>query len=279
LLLFKTSTELRKWRHSLDSKLSVGFVPTMGALHAGHLNLMRESLSRCDVTVASIFVNPLQFGPKEDLSRYPRPFEEDVRLLRETGVDVLYAPEVATFYEPTHSSYVEVKGLDRHLCGASRPDHFKGVCTVVLKLFNLVECHHSFFGQKDIQQALILRRMVRDLSLNQEMHIIDTVREESGLAMSSRNRYLESGEKYRAAALSRGLFSAGAAYAAGEKNAERLKDIVRKQVFAAYPTRIDYIELVDQESLTPQSDAARPSVLALAVFFGATRLIDNILLN
>jgi pantoate--beta-alanine ligase len=279
LLLLKTPAEVRQWRKTLDAKVTVGFVPTMGALHAGHLNLMHESLTVCDQTIASIFVHPLQFGPKEDLTQYPRPFEEDVRLLTEAGVNALFAPEASSFYEATHSTYVDVKGLDRYLCGASRPGHFQGVCTVVLKLFHLVECHHSFFGQKDIQQALILRRMIRDLSLNQEMHIIDTVREESGLAMSSRNRYLEPGEKFRASALSRGLFAAGAAFAAGEKNSERLKDLVRKHVLSAYPTRIDYIELVDQDELKPLPMADRPSVIALAIYFGRTRLIDNLLLG
>lgn len=277
--ILKTREALRAWRSSVSPNLSVGFVPTMGALHEGHLRLMRESLAHNGKTVASIFVNPLQFGPKEDFSRYPRPFEEDVRLLLETGVDALFAPEMDAFYDRDHSTYCDVLGLDRYLCGASRPNHFRGVCTVVLKLFNLVQCHHAYFGQKDIQQALILQRMVRDLALPLEMHIVPTVREDSGLAMSSRNRYLSEGEKARATALYRGLIAASQAHGAGERDAERLKDIVRGEVLSAYPTRIDYIETVDQATLTPQTHLDMPAVLAVAVFFGKTRLIDNVLLS
>jgi pantoate--beta-alanine ligase len=278
MIILKTPSELRAWRQTLKPGTTVGFAPTMGALHAGHLRLMQESRASNDVTVASIFVNPLQFGPKEDFSRYPRPFDEDARLLQEAGVEVLFSPNTNDFYEKDHSTYCDVLGLDQHLCGASRPHHFRGVCTVVLKLFNLVQCHRAYFGQKDIQQALILRRMVRDLALPLEMHIVETVREASGLAMSSRNRYLSDGEGERATALYRGLNGASQAHAAGERDAEKLKDQIRREVLAAYPTRIDYIEAVDQATLTPQSQLDMPAVLAVAVFFGKTRLIDNVIL-
>lgn len=250
----------------------------MGALHEGHMRLMHASLAENTFTLASIFVNPLQFGPQEDFQRYPRPFDADREKLAEAGVHALFAPEPSHFYEPDHRTFCEVRDLDRHLCGASRSGHFSGVCTVVLKLFQLAQCHHSYFGQKDIQQALILRRMVRDLSLDQELHIVETIREPSGLALSSRNRYLDEGERNRAAYLSRGLFAAEKSYAAGEKNAEKLKDCVRTLVLAAYPTRIEYIECVDQDGLAPLPYLDRPAVLALAVHFGKTRLIDNILL-
>lgn len=277
--ILKTREELRAWRLSLSPGQTLGFVPTMGALHEGHLCLMRESLAHNDITMASIFVNPLQFGPKEDFSRYPRPFDEDMRLLQEAGVHALFAPDTTAFYDRDHSTYCDVQGLDSHLCGASRPNHFRGVCTVVLKLFNLVQCQHAYFGQKDIQQALILKRMVRDLALPLAMHIVPTVREASGLAMSSRNRYLSEGERARATALFRGLQAAIQAHAAGEKDAARLKDIVRGEMLSAYPTRIDYIEAVDQATLTPQLQLDMPAVLAVAVFFGKTRLIDNVLLG
>jgi pantoate--beta-alanine ligase len=230
-------------------------------------------------TVVSIFVNPLQFSPSEDFSRYPRPFEADAELCRRAGVSALFAPEAADFYPPDFSTYCEVAGPDRHLCGASRPGHFRGVCTVVLKLFNIVEPGRAYFGQKDLQQALILKKMVRDLSLNLEMVIVPTVREESGLALSSRNAYLSPDEKGRATALSRGLFRARAAWEAGERSAAALKALVRGEIEASGPTRIDYVEAVSQARLEPVETVDGPSALAVAVFYGKTRLIDNVLLD
>ncbi len=276
--ILKSLAEMKAWRQGLPAGKRVGFVPTMGALHAGHMHLMAESKSHTDVTVVSIFVNPLQFGPNEDFHRYPRPIEADIRLLTDAGVDALFHPSVEDFYNVDHSTSVDVGGLDASLCGASRPGHFRGVCTVVLKLFHLVAPHQAFFGQKDIQQALILRRMVRDLAVPVDLQIVPTVREETGIAMSSRNRYLSEGEKRRATAISRGLMRAFAEYTSGERNGNRLKDLVLRQVMDSYPTRIDYIEVVDQETLRPQIALTRPSVLAVAVYFGRTRLIDNFLL-
>jgi pantoate--beta-alanine ligase len=277
--IFTAIADYRRWRKGLPPEHSVGFVPTMGALHAGHMRLAAESRAANDETVVSIFVNPLQFGPSEDFSRYPRPFDADARLCRDAGVAAIFAPEAGEFYPPGFSSYCEVAGLDRFLCGASRPGHFRGVCTVVLKLFNIVQPRRAYFGQKDIQQALILKKMVRDLSLDLEMEIVATVREPSGLALSSRNAYLSPDEKARAAALARGLSLAEAAWGKGERSAAALKAIMQSEIEASAPTRIDYIEAVPQATLAPAESLAGPSVLAVAVFYGKTRLIDNVLLG
>jgi pantoate--beta-alanine ligase len=229
--------------------------------------------------VVSIFVNPLQFGPKEDFTRYPRPFEADAALCEQAGVDAILAPERGEFYAPDHATFCEVEGLDRHLCGAARPGHFRGVCTVVLKLLHIVQPHRAYFGQKDIQQALILRRMARDLSLDVEMNIVETVREASGLALSSRNVYLTPEEKERALALSRGLREAEAAWARGVLDADTLRGIMRRALEASSPARIDYAEVVSQDRLEPVSRIEGPAVLAVAAFYGKTRLIDNLLLG
>lgn len=276
--IFKTIAEYRTWRKALPPGRSVGFVPTMGALHAGHMRLAAEARAANAETVVSIFVNPLQFGPSEDFSRYPRPFEEDARLCREAGVSALIAPEAADFYPPDFSTFVEVAGLDKHLCGASRPGHFRGVTTVVMKLFAIAAPTRAYFGQKDIQQALILRKMVRDLSLDLELVIVPTVREASGLALSSRNVYLSADERQRATALSRGLFLARAAWEKGERAAAALTAILREEIEASAPTRIDYVEAVPQATLAPVDTLSGPAVLAAAVFYGKTRLIDNVLL-
>ena len=247
----------------------------MGALHAGHMKLIEECRRDCNLTVVSIFVNPLQFGPGEDLTRYPRPFEQDQEQCERAGVDVVFAPEAAEFYAQDHATYCEVSGLDRYLCGASRPGHFRGVCTVVLKLFNLVQPQRAYFGKKDIQQALILKKMVTDLSLNFEMILVDTIREPSGIALSSRNAYLTVDEKQRAASLYRGLLKAGSLYQGGERDAEKLKSLIRDEIDS--PTRIDYVEIVSQARLEPVSKLDEPTVAAVAVYYGKTRLIDNLL--
>ncbi len=277
--ILKTIEAYRAWRKALPPDQSVGFVPTMGALHSGHLTLVETSGKKNDLTVVSIFVNPLQFGPNEDYARYPRPFEEDCRLCREAGVAAVFAPEAPAFYPPDFSTYCEVQGLDAFLDGAARPGHFRGVCTVVLKLFNIVDPDRAYFGQKDIQQALILRKMTRELSLDLEMLIVETVREASGLALSSRNMYLTPDEKERATALSRGLIEAKGAWMRGERSAAALKRIMKEAIDASAPTRIDYLEAVAQADLAPVETLSGPSVLAVAVFYGKTRLIDNVLLD
>lgn len=295
--IFRTVEDFREWRRTmsrdrdpladvaikserlLDAGREVGFVPTMGALHAGHMKLVAESRAANPVTVVSIFVNPLQFGPNEDLARYPRPFEADVALCQAAGVEALFAPEAADFYAKDHATSVDVAGLDQHLCGAARPGHFRGVCTVVMKLFQIVKPHHGYFGQKDIQQALILRKMVRDMSVDLELEIVETVRESSGLALSSRNIYLSPEEKGRALALSQGLNAAKAAWQAGEKSGDALRAILRKTIEASAPTRLDYVEVVSQSLLQPLATVEEPAVLAVAAFYGKTRLIDNLLLD
>lgn len=277
--ILTTIEAYRAWRKSLPPDQSVGFVPTMGALHAGHMKLVSESRGMDDRTVVSIFVNPLQFGPAEDFGRYPRPFGADSALCEAAGVAALFAPAPEEFYPAGFSTYCEVEGLDRFLCGASRPGHFRGVTTVVLKLFQIIRPDRAYFGQKDIQQALILRKMVRDLSLDLEMRIVETVREPSGLALSSRNAYLTTDEKARAVALSRGLFKAREAWARGERSTAILKGMMAAEIGASAPTRIDYIEAVSQADLAPTDTLSGPSVLAVAVFYGKTRLIDNVLLD
>ncbi|MBW8887194.1 MAG: pantoate--beta-alanine ligase [Fibrobacteres bacterium] len=271
--------DFRRWRDALPAGRRPGFVPTMGALHAGHMKLVEASRAAQPETVVSIFVNPLQFGPHEDLARYPRPFEADARLCREAGVSALFAPEAAEFYPPDFSAYCEVPGLDRFLDGAARPGHFRGVCTVVLKLFHIVRPGRAYFGQKDLQQALILAKMVRDLSVDLEMVIVPTVRAASGLALSSRNAYLTEDEKERATALSRGLFRAQAAWEAGERSAANLKAMLRAEIEASAPTRIDYLEAVSRARLEPIERIDVPAALAVAAFYGKTRLIDNVLLG
>lgn len=277
--ILRSLDELRAWRASLPPSASVGFVPTMGALHAGHMRLVEECRAASDVVAVSIFVNPLQFGPSEDLARYPRPFEKDAALCEAAGVDAIFAPEAAEFYGEDHSTFVDVKGLGEYLCGAARPGHFRGVCTVVLKLFNLVKPHRAWFGKKDIQQALILKRMAEDLGLGVEMILSETVREPSGLALSSRNAYLSEDERERASAIHRGLTAAREAFAGGERDAEALKTVTRKTIEASRPTRIDYVEVVSQARLAPVPTVGAPVVLAVAVYYGATRLIDNVLLE
>jgi pantoate--beta-alanine ligase len=295
--IFKTIDEFRAWRKLLplprdptadvaikaermeSGKREVGFVPTMGALHAGHMALVDRSRAGNPVTVVSIFVNPLQFGPKEDFSRYPRPFEADAELCEKAGVDAIFAPRREDFYAPDHATYCDVEGLDKHQSGAARPGHFRGVCTVLLKLFHIVQPQRAYFGQKDIQQALFLRRMARDLSLDIEMNIVETVREPSGLALSSRNVYLGPDEKERALAVSRGLRDAEAAWARGVKDAETLRGILRRALEASSPARIDYAEVVSQGRLEPLAQVDGPAVLAVAAVYGKTRLIDNLLLG
>jgi pantoate--beta-alanine ligase len=279
MLILRSLPELRAWRSSLPPAASVGFVPTMGALHAGHMKLVEECRAGSDVAVVSIFVNPLQFGPGEDLARYPRPFERDAALCEAAGVDAIFAPEAAEFYGAEHATFVEVEGLGKHLCGAARPGHFRGVCTVVLTLFNLVKPRRAWFGKKDIQQALILCRMVDDLGLDVEMILSETVREPSGLALSSRNAYLSEDERARAASLHRGLDVAREAFLAGEHDAETLAAVARREIEASAPTRVDYVELVSRDRLEPVARVDAPAVLAVAVFYGRTRLIDNVLLE
>jgi pantoate--beta-alanine ligase len=258
---------------------TIGFVPTMGYLHEGHLSLVRECRKRADVTVASIFVNPLQFGPREDFRRYPKDPERDAALLDKEGVDILFLPETAEIYPPGFRTSVEVGGLQDTLCGRSRPGHFRGVATVVLKLFNIVRPDYAFFGQKDAQQVVILRRMAEDINLDVKIVALPIVREPDGLAMSSRNIYLNIEERRAANVLFRGLEEARRIFEAGERAASRIRERLLVTLASEPLARLDYAEVVDPDSLEPVERADGEALIALAVYFGGTRLIDNIILG
>jgi len=258
---------------------SIGLVPTMGYLHEGHLSLVRKSISENRSTVVTIFVNPLQFGPNEDYEAYPRDLEKDCLLLEKEGVDVVYCPKPEDLYHPDHSTYVVEERVSRDLCGASRPGHFRGVCTIVLKLFLLTGPDRAYFGEKDFQQLQVIRRMVRDLNVPVEIRGCPIVREKDGLALSSRNVYLSPSERLSALALNRSLKAAKALYDSGERNAGKLVGCVREGLFSDPALRVEYIELRDAEELSVLETVDRPAVLALAVRVGKTRLIDNVKLG
>jgi pantoate--beta-alanine ligase len=257
----------------------IAFVPTMGALHEGHVSLMRAAKARCDVVAVSIFVNPLQFAPTEDLAKYPRAFDHDRELLEKEAIDILFAPTPEEMYPPGDVTYVTVEGLSDKLCGKSRPGHFRGVTTVVAKLFHIVEPDFAFFGQKDAAQATIIRRMVRDLNLPVEIAVCPIVREPDGLAMSSRNAYLSPQERKSALVLHRSLTQVKNRFDQGERNAARLL-AAGKQVLAQEPSvRLDYFEIVDPTELEPVQELATAALVAVAAFVGNTRLIDNIVVK
>jgi pantoate--beta-alanine ligase len=259
--------------------LSVGFVPTMGALHEGHARLLRAARAETGFVVASIFVNPTQFGPSEDFHRYPRPFDNDVAVCRAEGVDLIFHPEPAALYPPDYHTYVEVHGLQDVLCGKARPGHFRGVATVVLKLFNIVQPDLAYFGQKDAQQVRLLMQMVRDLNLPVEIRICPIVREPDGLAMSSRNQYLDGVQRPSATVLYEVLTAIQAQIAAGERQAAPLIRLAQEMVARAPAARLDYAEVVSWHTLQPLTELRGDVLIALAVFFGTTRLIDNLRIN
>ena len=254
-------------------------VPTMGYLHEGHLSLLRAGRARSDLLIMTLFVNPTQFGPAEDLARYPRDEAGDLDKARAAGVDLVFAPDTAAMYPEGHQTSVQPGELAAPLCGASRPGHFAGVATVVSKLFHLTLPHLAVFGQKDFQQLAIIRRMVRDLDFGIEIVGMPIVREPDGLALSSRNAYLAPEERRQALALSRALAAAEALVAGGERRAAPLVAAARREIEGAQLARVDYLELRDADSLRPVDVLDAPAVLALAVFFGKTRLIDNIVLR
>jgi pantoate--beta-alanine ligase len=259
--------------------LKVVLVPTMGYFHAGHLSLMAYGKTIGDRLVVSLFVNPAQFGPQEDLGRYPRDLDRDARLAREVGVDFLYTPEVAAMYPPGYQTYVEVESLSRILCGAARPGHFRGVATVVLKLFNQVEPQAAIFGEKDYQQLVIIQRLVADLDLPVTVIGRPIVREPDGLAMSSRNTYLNPAARAAALCLSRGIQAAHDLVAAGERSRDRIVTGVRELITQTPSARIDYVALVDPQTLQEVEAIRGKARLLLAVWINHTRLIDNTLLT
>jgi pantoate--beta-alanine ligase len=258
---------------------TIGFVPTMGYLHEGHLSLMRIAAQRSDLVCISIFVNPTQFGPTEDLDRYPRDLHGDLSKAVHCGVDVCYAPSKHTVYPPGFQTYVAVEALSRPLCGAKRPGHFRGVATVVAKLFNLVQPDCAVFGKKDFQQLAVIRRMVRDLDMGVEIVGAPIVRENDGLAMSSRNAYLTTRQRRQATCLYRSLERAKTLFGRGERDTLKLVSAVRTLIEAEPEARVDYIEIRDPETLEPLERIVDRGLVALAVFFGKTRLIDNTVLE
>ncbi len=258
-------------------RLSIGFVPTMGYLHQGHLSLVRIACKKTRFTVVSIFVNPAQFGPGEDLAQYPRDIRRDLRLLRMEGVDAVFIPKEKDMYPPDHDTVVRVDHLGTLLCGASRPHHFQGVTTVVLKLFNIVQPDIAVFGRKDFQQAVIIRRMVADLNLDTRIITGPIVREPDGLAMSSRNIYLTPSQRKNATVLHTALCHARQAYRTGVRDAKKVKRCLTRKI-KEKKGRIDYIEILHKETLRPQDRLQKNSLIALAAYFGKTRLIDNTLL-
>ncbi|MBI3646989.1 MAG: pantoate--beta-alanine ligase [Acidobacteriales bacterium] len=266
-------------RRAHTNSKRLGLVPTMGALHEGHLSLVRAAKAQCDAVAVSIFVNPTQFGPSEDLAKYPRQFERDCELLKKEGVAILFAPSAEEMYPKGEVTWVIVEGLSERLDGRSRPGHFRGVTTVVSKLFHIVEPDAAFFGQKDAAQSALIRRMVRDLNLPVEIVICPIVREPDGLAMSSRNAYLSPGERLRALALQRSLRRVEEEFRAGEKSVSSLI-AAASEVFAEEPqVRLDYFEIVHPDTLDPVEQVSQPTLVAVAAYVGCTRLIDNIVLS
>jgi len=258
----------------------IGFVPTMGALHEGHLSLLRRAKSECSQVFASIFVNPTQFGPNEDLSKYPRTFASDIEKLEAAGVDLLFAPEPEEIYPAGFSTYVTVEGLSQRLEGKARPGHFRGVATVVLKLFEVIQPHFAFFGRKDAQQIRILQRMLLDLNSDVEIVVCPIVREPDGLALSSRNAYLNAQERSAAAALNRALKAAARQVQTGVRDSLTLQSTVRDVLAQEKLARVDYVEIVDALSFEPVAHiGSLATYVLLAVFVGKTRLIDNLLVE
>jgi len=266
---------MQRFARSLKRRGRIGFVPTMGFLHAGHLRLVQAARRQADSVVVSIFVNPIQFGPKEDFRRYPRDFAQDRRLLAAAGADIVFYPRVEDMYPAGFATYVEVERLGEGLCGKSRPGHFRGVTTVVSKLFNIVLPDVSVFGAKDAQQAFVIRRMARDLGFHTKILILPTAREKDGLAMSSRNVYLSAEQRAQAPVLHRSLLLARRLIVQGERRAARVKAAMRRLILRESDGRIDYVEMVDTDELRPVRMVKGETLIALAVFFGRTRLIDN----
>jgi len=258
---------------------SVGFVPTLGALHVGHRALLEKSVAENDFTVCSIFVNPTQFGPADDLGRYPRRLEQDRQLAEEVGVDLVFVPGQDEMYAEEHTTWVEEERLTEGLCGARRPGHFRGVTTVCMKLFNIVAPDRAYFGQKDYQQLKVVKRMVRDLNLPLEIRSVATVRDEDGLAVSTRNQYLSDEDRQASLALRRSLLTGADRIAGGERSPRATADVVRSEIVLGGKLHVDYIEIVDAETLEPAVPLEGRVVIAVAVYCGDTRLIDNIIVD
>jgi len=272
-----TLAELRAARRNLPGPL--GFVPTMGSLHAGHISLARRAHAECASVAASIFVNPTQFGPTEDLAKYPRDLPRDLTLLEEAGVELVWTPTPEEMYLPGFQTWVSVESLTRRLEGEARPTHFRGVTTVVAKLFNAVGPDKAYFGQKDAQQAAVIRQMVQDLNFPVEIVVCPIVREPDRLAMSSRNVYLNPEERRAATVLFRSLSAAKASYEAGERQTEKLRALVRETISSEPLARLQYVSCADYDTLEELEQVEGKSLISMAVYFGKTRLIDNLVLG
>lgn len=277
--IINSVSEMQALSNDLRRSKKIGFVPTMGYLHEGHLALVRRARELADVTIVSIFVNPIQFGPKEDLAKYPRDFERDAELLEKEQTDIIFYPSAEEMYADHFSTYVEVRGLQDYLCGQSRPGHFLGVATVVTKLFNIVKPHTAVFGQKDFQQLMVIRRMVRDLNMDIEIVGHPTVREKDGLAMSSRNTYLSKEEREKALLISRSLIKARELFAGGQRDAAELRKKVGEILKQSEDIQQEYVSICDTETLMPVDTVNHSAVLAIACRIGKTRLIDNTILS
>ncbi len=275
--IIENIAEMKKIRHEL--KGSVGFVPTMGYLHEGHLSLIRRSRAENDFTFSSIFVNPTQFGPNEDFDRYPRDYPRDFAMLEKEKTDLVFLPPVKEMYPDLYNTWVEVGKVTDRLEGAIRPGHFRGVATVVTKLFNIVNPTHAYFGQKDAQQCIVIKKMAVDLNMNVEVIICPTVREADGLAMSSRNVYLNPEERQQAPVLHKALSTAHVMWEEGERDAKKLRQAIQNLIQQKPLAQIDYISIANALTLEELDNAEAPVVISLAVRFGKTRLIDNILLE
>lgn len=279
--ILTTIAEIKKYAAQAKAQgKTIGLVPTMGALHEGHLTLMRAAREKCDIVIASVFVNPTQFGPNEDYDAYPRQFDADCEKLETVPVDAVFHPEPAEMYPDGYCTFVNVDGDITHkLCGAQRPGHFRGVATVVTKLINLARADVAFFGQKDAQQVTVIRRFVKDLNINVHINMVPIAREESGLARSSRNTYLSAAEKEAALVLSRSLKEAKAAFIHGETQVAALENIVKGEISKEPLASIDYVKAYAYPSLKPLTEVNEDTLLAIAVKIGKTRLIDNIILT
>lgn len=278
--VIRTISEMRSWSKEIKNNgYILGFVPTMGFLHEGHLSLIREAKKHADKVVVSIYVNPTQFGPGEDFEKYPRDFARDEKLCLKEGVDAVFYPDDQQMYGPLHKTYVITEDLSKVLCGRSRPGHFRGVTTIVAKLFNIVQPDFAVFGQKDAQQAIIIKRMVEDLNFPVEIVVAPIIREADGLAMSSRNKYLSPQQRKEATVLYRSLKLAEREFKRGNFDLEAIKAKMRHLIETESTGQIDYIEAVDAETLGKPVPGKRSVLLALAVFFHPARLIDNIILK
>jgi len=278
--VFKTIEATRRFIKNKKAKgRSVGFVPTMGYLHEGHLSLIRKAQKENDLVAVSIFVNPMQFGPNEDFKRYPRNFRRDKRLAKTAGTDIIFYPSTKEMYANGCRTYVEVKDITERLCGKSRPGHFRGVTTVVAKLFDIVQPNRAYFGQKDAQQAIVIKKMVKDLDMDLKVRVMPIIRESDGLAMSSRNKYLSKDERRDALVLYESLRLTKKLIRKGMRDARKIKSKMRRLINSKKSARIDYISIVDLENLRDLKRIKRDTLIALSVWIGKTRLIDNIIIG